>query len=137
MSFLSKAKTDFADAKALFVKLFNAEPAWSTVALADINYAAPVLDTVAELAGGPVVEAEVVAAIAVIKVDLVAATKFIQDANASPSLVGLLQAISTNLAGLLSLASIKNSAKLSTITAYVNGFIAEIEAILGALPKAA
>ena len=134
-NFLNKAETDFQDIENLFKKLFKNEPSWAQVASADIAYVAPIIETILALFGQGAIDATVTATVAVIQTDLVLATKFIQALDSSKNLTDVLEALKANFLGLLQLAAIKNSDKVSTITAYVNGVVAEIEAIIAAVTK--
>lgn len=135
MSFISSFKTHFEDIENLFKKLFKSEPSWAQVAETDIAFVSPILESIVTSVGGTSVDAEVNAAVAVIQNGLVLATKFIQAEDASTNLSDALNALKTNLGALLSLAAIKNSTKVATITNYVDLFIGELNAIIAVLPK--
>lgn len=134
-NFIYTVETDFTDIENIFKKFFKNEPTWAQVALVDISYAAPILNTVITVIGGAQLAAEVSTIISVIQNDIVLATKFIKAEDSSKNLTDVLNNIVANLGNLLSLGSIKNHAEIATITAYVNGIVGEIEAILGNLPK--
>ena len=137
MSFISKAKTDFEDIEGLFKRVLKAEPSWAAIAEADIAYAAPSLTIIVGLAGGPAASTEFAAAIALVQKDIVLVTKFIQDVEASGSVAGALSDLKIDLAALLQVGAVKNSSKVQMITAYVNAFIGEIDAILLKVPATA
>jgi hypothetical protein len=114
---------------------------WTHAAQVGITVAAPLIETVATLAGGPQVGAEVTNIVNTVKTDfgVVSVTLGqIQAGNTSVSTVTLLKntlgAIKTNLAQLLTVADINDAATKQTVTLTVNTIVGEIDAVLDSIP---
>jgi hypothetical protein len=135
MSFVTlNLKTDFEKISHLFSQFFKSEPNWAAVAETDLAFAAPVVNTLVTLLAGPQADVAVASILSSVQKDMVLATKFIQALDNSQNLTDVLNSIVTNLQGLLTLSDVKNHTSSTQITGYVNGFIAEIEAIMAAMP---
>jgi len=135
MSIFSTLKTYFEKIKILFKKFSQEEPTWAQIAETDIAFGAPIVENIVTLVGGATLGSEVTNAITLIKNDLAVVTKFIKEEDSSSNLSEALETLKANFTALLSIAAIKNSAKVTEITAYVNTIIGEIEAILTLLPS--
>jgi hypothetical protein len=125
---------------AAFKKLFGSST-WERTAASTITYVAPLLETIVQLAAGSAAEQAVAKVIATVQSDL-ATVAAVVDGTASGTphgtavVVSALGSIKTNLSGLLSLAEVKNSGKVSQITTAVNLIVGEADAMLGAMPGA-
>ena len=137
MAFILDLKSDFSKIEHIFTTFFKKAPSWAAVAETDLAFIAPIINSLVVLNGGASVEPDVNAVLVKIQKDLVLATKFVQAEDSSANLTDVLSNISSNLSGLLTIAAVKNSSKITEITAYVNGVIGEINAIIAALPAVA
>ena len=138
-TFITGATTHLTDIEATFQKFFHTVPSWTQTASVDIAFVAPILETILAVDGKVALDAQVTKTVTTIQTDLVLAAKFVNAANASQNLVDVLDSIKTNAGDLLTIAAIKDSAHAATITSYISGLIAEIDAILSlisTLPKA-
>jgi len=138
MSFISmNLKTDYEKIYNLFVTLFKHEPLWADVAETDLAVIAPIInEIVSKFSGtGAQVDVTVAAVLSSIQKDIVLATKFIQSLDSSKNLSDVLNAILSNLQGLLTLSSVKSSALYNEVTVLVSSIALEIQTILANLPK--
>jgi hypothetical protein len=127
-----------------FLKKVFTSTDWTHAAQVGITVAAPFVETVAQLAGGPAVGAEVTNIVNVVKVDFgVVATTLGQiqaapgNVNAVALLKNTLASIKTNLQQLLQVADIKDANTKQTVTIAVNTIVGEVDAILASVPAAA
>ena len=130
---MSTVKTDFEKIYETFVMLFKHEPAWATVAEADLAFIAPAIHSIVTRIDN-VTDAEVSKLILLIQKDMVLATKFIQASDSSNNLTDVLDSIGNNLSDLLKLAAVKSSKAFNDISVYVNYIGTEIKAIVSMLP---
>lgn len=135
--------TFFKSAFDWFKKVFT-NTDWTHAAQVAITVAAPLVDTVAELVGGPAAGAEVANIVNIVKTDFgVVSTTLsqVQAGSAGVSAIGLLKntlaSIKDNLQALLGVAAVKNDATKQTVTLTVNTIIGEIDAILASVPATA
>lgn len=121
-------------------KLFGSTN-WEKQTQAVITYVAPVLDTILTFAD-PSIEPIVSGVIAKVQADLAAVSAAVSGAavpagsTASAAVQAAMGSVKTNLTSLLSVAEVKNSAKVTQITAAVNTIVSEIDACLTYLPSA-
>ena len=127
-------------ALAFFKKVFS-NTDWTHGAQVAITVAAPLVETVASLAGGPAVGAEVAGIMNTVKTDFGVVSVTLGQIQAQPGnvnaitlLKNTLASIKTNLAQLLAVAAIKDPATQQTVTLTVNMIIGEIDAILASVP---
>jgi hypothetical protein len=133
MSEVTKVKNDLEKAGEWFEKLFHKSAAWDKTALVAIQVVAPVVEgflavTDPALVGiiQPIVEQ--------VEQDLTLAATLIADGTANPTLTGALNAVKSNMSGLVGAAAVKNSASAAKITADADVVISSVEAILASLP---
>jgi hypothetical protein len=141
MSLFGKFKSFFEAVGSELEKLFGSA-GFEQKVVAVISYAAPIVETIAQLAGGPAASALVTNIINAIKTDLATVSAVVQGgtvAAGTPTATTVetaLKSIQTNLASLLSAADIKSSAKAGEITTYVNLLSGEVNALLAGLTAA-
>jgi hypothetical protein len=118
-----------------FKKLFKEVPKVEHVALSVLNYAAPAITVILGLVDPPAA-ALITPILNTVKMDMATVGAVFQDgtpvAGSKPAQIveSALNSIKTNLAGILELAEVKNSAKVTQIEMEVNGLIAEFDALL-------
>lgn len=121
-------------------KLFGSTATWEQTARSVITYVAPILETIIGLAAGGPAEAAVSGVVNSIQADLATISAVVQGAAVTPrsptavTVKTALESIKANLGSLLADADIKNSTKVTEITAAVNGISGEVEALLANLP---
>jgi hypothetical protein len=138
---MSKLGTFFSRVEGFFKKVFGSSK-WEKTASTTIAIIAPLLETVLTLTAGAPAAALVAAVVATVQKDLAATAVLIDDVDAGGASVAtgpqqianLLNGIKANLGGLLSVAEVKNSAKIAEITTAVTTVTAEVDAILAAIP---
>ena len=128
-------KTDFEKIIELFKLFFHKEPTWAAVVETDLASAAPTINEIVLLIGGPAADIPVAATIASIQMWLIISTKLIQVLDNGPSFIAALNTLLSNLKGLLSLDAIKNHPMNVQITERVNKISTEIQIILTTNPK--
>ena len=133
----------FHSAVAFFKKVFTNSAGWTHAAQVAITVASPLVETLAQVAGGANVGAEVTAIMNTIKTDFgvvsVTLTQIQQqpgNVNAVALLKNTLAAIKDNLAGLLKVAAVKDPNMQQTVTTTANLLIGEIDAVLSSIPAA-
>jgi len=92
-----------------------------------VAYVTPIVNTIATLAGD---DSETAKVLAVISADLTKVTSLSGNLSNISSIETLLEAIKDNIGTILALAAIKNSTKVTQITAAVNLIVSEIEVVL-------
>lgn len=106
-----------------------------------ISYVAPIVNTIISLAD-PAIAPFVAGVISTVQSDLATVSVVVQGAavsagsTAAQTVTSALNSVKANLAGLLASAEIKNSAKVSQITAATNLVIGEVDAALAGLAPA-
>lgn len=138
----SKITSFFSEVGKWSKKLFGSTT-WEKQVSSVISYVAPILETVLALvAGGPTATA-VGAVVSQIQNDLATLGAVVSTAQANgtgtpyQTAQSILNSIKTNASQILAAADIKDTAKQQQITALINGFVAEIDAALTALPATA
>ena len=126
MTFLAKFK-------AIFKKLFGSLPTWDKAASAALTVISPLIVGLLAITD-PAVLPVVTPILAKVQVDLATAATLIADAQATPTLVGILGDILTDLPSILELAQVKSSSSATKITTDVDAVVAELQAILADLP---
>jgi len=111
--------------KSLFGSTSNELKALQTA----LAYIEPLVQLIATLAGAN--SEEVASIIAKINSSIAEAQTLSASASNVSSIKTLLTSINTNLASLLALSQIKNSTKVSTITAYVTAITSTINNVIG------
>jgi hypothetical protein len=133
-------KKFFERVEAAFKKLFGSTT-WEKTASATITYVAPLLETIVQLTAGSAAETVTAGVVATVQSDLATLSAVVDGATATPPANELaaateaLTSIQTNFGSLLAAAEVKNSGKVTEITAVANTIIGEVEAILGNIPK--
>jgi hypothetical protein len=124
-----------------FLKKVFTNTDWTHAAQVSITVAAPLVETLAELAGGPSVGAEVTNIVNTVKTDFGVVNNTLGQIQAGASnvntvtlLKNTLNAIKTNLQQLLQVADIKDAGTKQTVTMTVNTIVGEIDAILESVP---
>jgi hypothetical protein len=115
-----------------FTKFFAKTTAAQKV-LATVGALAPLIEaglTVEDPAAAPVVQA----AFTEVQTDLGTFQSILKQSGTTPTALNVLNAINTNLTGVLQDAQVKNSAKSAEITAKVNAVVAEVNAIAAFFP---
>lgn len=131
----------FSKVASWFKRLFKAAPQAEHIALATITYVAPIVEGILALVDPPAA-AIVTPIITVVERDLSTVAATIQDgmpaagSSAEQAVESALNAIKSNIGGLLQVAEVKNSAKITEITTAVNTITGEVDAILGSLGTA-
>jgi hypothetical protein len=120
-----------------FAKLFGKAATWDAVALSVITAAAPIVVTIADLAGGPGAGAAVQQILNEIKMGLATAGTLIEDGQATPTLTSILTDIQNNLALIEKTVNIADPNSISALNAAVTLLTGEIQAIIAALPPSA
>lgn len=118
----------------VFKKLFGEAPTWLTIASNFVGYAAPIITTIATLAGGPLVGTETGNILAAIKVDLATALATVNAVDAATSVPTLLKGVQSQLPALLAAVKIENPAIVSKVETYTTLISGEIDALLASLP---
>ena len=120
-------------------KLFKETPTWAQKALQAVAYLAPLVQTIATLAGGAAVGTEVGSILSQIK-GAVATVSAVAQAGTPAAgsttiqtVTTALNSINTNMAALLASADIKNNAKVTDIEATTNLITGEVDALLTGL----
>ena len=140
MSFFSGIESVFASVGTWFKKhVLNSN--WSQNALVAINVAAPFVEDLVALYGGPVADAAVTSVMNEIKRDLGTAQTVLTQINngtasgsATTQLQNVLTSINQNLAALLAAGHISNTDTVAKITSTTNLITGEIGAIVSAIP---
>lgn len=113
---------------------------WEQTAVSTINYAAPIVETIAQLVAGTAAASAIASVLNTVKADLATVSAVVKGAQvakgstASTTVRAALSSIVNNLSGLLSMAEVKNSAKAADITAAVQLLSNEATEMLQALP---
>ena len=142
MSFWGSFKTFFEKVGAELEKLFGAGSKIEQQIQAVVTYVAPIVSGIISFAD-PAIAPLVNKVIAIVQADLATLSTVAQDttitagSTAAATAVSVLTSIKTNLSGLLQMAEVKNSAKISQITSAVNTVVAEVQAILTSLAGSA
>jgi hypothetical protein len=130
----------FHSALAFFKKVFT-NTDWTHAAQVGITVAAPLVETVASLAGGPAVGAEVTNIVNTVKTDFGVVSVTLGQIQSAPGnvnaitlLKNTLGSIKTNLGQLLTVADIKDAGTKQSVTLTVNMIVGEIDAILSSVP---
>lgn len=106
-----------------------------------ITYVAPILETILTLVD-PAIAAVVEKVIGIVQADLATVSTVVQHATVAPGTPGAvaietaLTSVKDNLSSLLDVAEIKNSAKITQITAAVNLIVGETDALLSQMASA-
>jgi hypothetical protein len=114
---------------------------WTHAAQVSIAVAAPLVETVATLAGGAAAGAEVTNIVNVVKTDFGVVSTTVGQIQAGSSnvntvtlLKNTLASIETNLKNLLTVADIKDAGTKQEVTLTVDTIVGEIDAILASVP---
>ena len=141
MSFWGSVKTFFEKFEQKFVALFKKAPSFEQKAAAVVAYVAPAVQMILGLVDPPL--AAILAPIfAVVEKDLAIVETVTTSLVVAPGTSAIvtvenaLTAVKTNIAGILQLAEVKSSAKVTQIETEVSGVVGEIEALLADLPSA-
>lgn len=136
-------KSFFHSAFAFFKKVFT-NTDWTHAAQVAITLVSPLIETLAQLFGGPGVGSEVTNIMNVIKTDFGVVSGTLTQIQAGSSnvntvtlLKNTLASIQSNLQQLLQVADIKDAATKQTVTLTVSTIDGEIEAILSSIPATA
>jgi hypothetical protein len=127
MSFFSKIEAEFKS-------LTDKEPTFAQSVQSIVTYVAPVVLTVLTFTD-PAIEPIVSKAISVVQSDLATVNAVVKSSTVTPgstaaaTVKAALGSITSNLSGLLQVAAVKNSAKITQITAAVNEISTEINSI--------
>jgi hypothetical protein len=124
-------KSTFSSLWAKIKAFFTKSSSTLTVIKEALAYVEPLVVTISTLAGSD--STEVTAVLATITSDITKATSLSTSASNVTSITTLLEDIKTNIGTLLSLAAIKNSSKVSSITTYTTLVINELEAVISQL----
>jgi hypothetical protein len=130
MSFLGFGKTLFEKLKELFEKIELNEPQIEKAALITLNVALPLAVTIIGLTAREPAAASVVAIVNAVETELNNVTSTISTAGLTPTVTGGLNAVLTNLDGLLKGAYIKDPATLAKVEGVTKTIVGEIESIL-------
>jgi hypothetical protein len=140
MSFFGSVKSFFEGVGKTLEKLFGAGASTFEVkAQAVITYVAPLVTTIVQLTAGTAAATLVSNIMKTVQVDLATVATAVQAGTAAPGshtyvvVTTALNSITSNLASLLAAAEVKNSGKVSEITAAVNLIVGEVEAVLSSL----
>lgn len=137
MSFFGGVESFFKAVGHTIEKLFGKAGLAQTLS-ATITYVAPILNTILALAD-PAVAPLVAHIISIIQADLATVQTVIQQGTPAPgspaeaAIKAALASVNENLASLLAMSAVKNSTKVSQITAAVGLITQETNAALGAL----
>jgi hypothetical protein len=124
--------TEFEKIGKWFQGIFKKLPAWNVVALSALNVAAPLVETVVDLAD-PAAGAILTPILTTIQAKFGTAASLLGSANVT-NLSTTLQSIMTDLPTLLSLADVKDEASQAKATAAVTTLTSELQAIIAAIP---
>ena len=116
-----------------FFTKFFAKTTSAQKVLATVGALAPLIEaglTVEDPAAAPVVTA----AFTEVQTDLGTFQSIVKQSGTTPTALNVLNAINSNLTGLLQDAQVKNSAKSAEITAKVNAVVSEVNAIAAFFP---
>lgn len=116
--------------------LHNAQPEIEAVVAAFLKYAGPALQTVVTVEAGGPAGAEVGKILADAQAALTAASGFVYDYGAVPSLASILGSVVNNLSGLLSASKISNPRSVSTVTTVISNLNVLVTAIEALFPVA-
>ena len=128
--------TFFEKFKAWFKKLFGSAASWDKAALGALTIVSPLVVGILTIAD-PAIAAAAAPILAKVQTDLATAATIIDAGKATPTLTGALNDVQTNIASILQLAEVKNSANAAKVTADVNTIVAEVKAILAEIPGGA
>lgn len=117
-----------------FKNLFGKEQNWEKVASVTLAVVSPLVGTILTITGGPAASAPVIAIINQIQADLKAVNDVVVTAGPAPTAASYLNSILANLQELEASADIKNSDNAHAVTLITTTLIAEVEAIIAALP---
>lgn len=132
--------TFFHKIEAEFIKLFKAAPSYEQKVQSVIALVGPIVVGVIGMAD-PAIAPEVNTVMRTVQSDLATVSALTQAGQVAPGSTGAvtvetaLNAIKDNTSGLLALAEVKNSTKVSEITSAVNMIVGEMDAMLTALPR--
>lgn len=124
--------TEFEKVKAWFSKVFKKLPAWNVIALSALNTAAPLVETIVDLAD-PAVGAVITPIVTAIQADFGTVASLVSSANTT-NLTTFIAAIKTNLGTLLTEAHITDTTSVAKAEAAFTDITSELEAILAAIP---
>lgn len=127
-SFASKVEAEFR-------KMFKEAPSWIAIAEGVLTYLGPVVVTLVEVAGGPVLGTEAELVISDIKTKLATAAAMVKTAGSTKGIAGVLEEIQADLPVLLGALQVSNPATVEKVTGYTGIVATELAALLEALPK--
>jgi hypothetical protein len=131
----SKAVTEFDKIGKWFQSIFKKLPAWNVVALSALNVAAPLIETVVDLAD-PAAGAILTSVLTTIQAKFGTVASLLGSANVT-NLSTTLESIVSDLPQLLSVANISNPESAAKATSAITDIESELQAILAAIPAAA
>lgn len=132
MDLIKGIETEFSKVKTWFAKVFKALPAWNVIAATALNVAAPLVETIVDLAN-PAAGAILTPILTKIQADFGTVASLLASGNTT-NLATFLNAIKTNLPQLLVAAQITDPDSVAKSTAAVTTIASEIDAILAAIP---
>lgn len=132
MDIIKDIETEFSKVKTWFSKVFKTLPAWNVVAATALNVAAPLVETIVDLAD-PAAGAVLTPVLTKIQADFGTVASLLASGNTT-NVSTFLNAIKTNLPQLLAAAQISDPASVAKSTAAVATITSEIDAILAAVP---
>lgn len=128
----------FEKVKSWFQRWFKSAPGVEHTIIATLTYVAPIVEGVLTLVDPPAA-AIVTPVITIVQRDLATVAATVQDGMPAPgsapaqAVISALNAINTNIAGLLNVAEVKNSAKIAEIEDAVHTITQEIDAVVGSV----
>lgn len=111
--------------------VYKEAPKVESVLAATLKYAGPALQTVVTAEAGGPAGAIVGKVLADAQAGLVAASGLVYDFGATPTVGGVLSAVTSNLSGLLAAGHITNATSVATVTRVVN----EINTVAAVVPE--
>lgn len=123
-------KSFFSEVETEFKKLFGSAPAALQTASAVITVVAPLVESLIALTGNEAAAAAIAVVVKQVEVDITAVQVTLKSVGSPLSLVGVLDAIVSNLKTLLTAGDIKDAKTLEVVTSVVNTIVAEFESIL-------
>lgn len=125
--------TEFEKIGSWFKSIFKKLPAWNVIAMSALNVAAPLVETIVDLAD-PAAGAALTTILTAVQSKFGTVASLIGSANTT-NLATTLTSIVDDLPTLLTVANIKDPASVEKATAAVTSIAAELQAILAAIPS--
>jgi hypothetical protein len=132
MGFISNVETEFSKAVAWFKKVFKKLPAWNVAAATAINLSAPILESLIAVFD-PAVAPLVDPIIGRVQSDFAAISSLVAKGDVT-NLPTFINAVKADLPTLLTVGQITDPATVTKVTLATNTIIAELEAVLAAIP---